>query len=205
MKIVKFVFPPLDNNVYVVYDEEKLEGYIIDIALGADAIYKYVINHNLKILALINTHAHIDHTAHNSKIKKMLNIKIAIHENDVYLLRDFFKKQYPYIYEELEYVEPDIFLKDNDVLKFGKYEFKVIHTPGHTPGSIVLYEEGEKVLFTGDTLFAGTYGRVDFPYSSEIDMMKSLRKIAKLPKDVKVYPGHYEETKLEYEYWIYEL
>jgi hydroxyacylglutathione hydrolase len=203
MKVVKFVFPPLDNNVYLAYD--KSEGVVIDIALGADAIVEFVKKHNINILYLINTHAHIDHTAHNYKLKELLGIKIALHKNDHALLKEFFNSNYPFIHEEFKYVEPDVFLEDGQIIKFGNVEMKVIHTPGHTPGSICLYVENEGILFSGDTLFAGTYGRTDFPYSSEEDMIKSLRKLSNLPKDVKVYPGHYEETKIGYESWLKEI
>lgn len=203
MKIKKFVFPPLDNNVYIVY--EGSIGVVIDVALGAEAIASFANSHGIKLLYLINTHAHIDHTAHNSKLKKLLNLKIAIHKNDYPLLKEFFKNKYDFIHEELEFVEPDILIEEGFIFNFEDVEMKVIHTPGHTPGSVCLYIEKEKVLFSGDTLFAGTYGRTDFPYSSEEDMIKSLRKLRNLPSDVKVYPGHYEETKIGYETWLKEL
>ncbi|MFP3189936.1 MAG: MBL fold metallo-hydrolase [Thermoproteota archaeon] len=203
MKIVKFVFPPLDNNVYVVFD--KGEGVVIDIALGSEAVASFAKKHNIQILYLINTHAHIDHTAHNSKLKNLLNVRIALHKNDYPLLKEFFRTKYDFIHEELEFAEPDILFDDGYVFKFGEVEMKVIHTPGHTPGSVCLYVEKEKVLFSGDTLFANTYGRTDFPYSSEEEMIKSLKKLSMLPGDVKVYPGHYEETKIGYETWLKEL
>lgn len=205
MKIVKFVFPPLDNNIYIVYDEKNLEGYIIDVALGAYSLAEFVRKNKLKIISIINTHAHIDHTAHNFILRKLIKTKVGIHKDDYPLLKEFFNKEHLFINEKLEYEEPDFLFDENYTFKFGNYELKVIHTPGHTPGSVCLYEEKQKVLFSGDTLFAGTYGRVDFPYSDEKEMLKSLRKLAKLPKEVKVYSGHYEETKIEFEHWLNEI
>ncbi len=91
---------------------------------------------------------------------------------------------------------PDSFLKEKDHFDVGDLKFEVIHTPGHTPGGISLYCEKEKVVFTGDTLFAGTWGRTDLPYSSEEEMAKSLKKLLKLPPETKVYPGHGRPTTI---------
>jgi glyoxylase-like metal-dependent hydrolase (beta-lactamase superfamily II) len=206
MKIKTLILPPLDNNVYIVYDEEKKQACIIDVALGAEEIYKFVKNKGLNVRYIINTHAHIDHTAHNKKLKSLLSSSIlAIHEKDKDLMKEFFNQKYPYIAEDLEYQEPDITLKGEETLDIGSFELKVIHTPGHTPGSICLYNDEEKVLFSGDTLFLGTYGRVDFPYSNEQDMLNSLRKLAKLPRETIVYPGHGSETRIGLEYWLFNL
>jgi glyoxylase-like metal-dependent hydrolase (beta-lactamase superfamily II) len=206
MKIKTLILPPLDNNVYIVYDEEKKQACIIDVALGAEEIYKFVKNKGLNVRYIINTHAHIDHTAHNKKLKSLLSSSIlAIHEKDKDLMKEFFNQKYPYIAEDLKYQEPDITLKGEETLDIGSFELKVIHTPGHTPGSICLYNDEEKVLFSGDTLFLGTYGRVDFPYSNEQDMLNSLRKLAKLPRETIVYPGHGSETRIGLEYWLFNL
>ncbi|MDT7864583.1 MAG: MBL fold metallo-hydrolase [Thermoproteota archaeon] len=205
MEIFKLVVPPLDNNVYIVYDKETKEGYVIDVGLGANELASYIKTHKIKILGILLTHAHIDHSAHAFLLRKLINSKVMIHYADYNLLKEFFSRDYPYIDEKLEYEEPDYLFKDGEEFKFGKYSLIVIETPGHTPGSVCFYEKNEKVLFSGDTLFAGTYGRVDFPYSDENKMMESLRKLARLPKEVKVYPGHYEETKIEYEYWLQEI
>jgi len=206
MKIVKLIAPPLENNVYIVYDEESKEGCIIDIALASQEVFEFVKNKGLKIKYIISTHAHADHTAHNKRIKQLLNSSIlAIHEKDAELMKYLFTFNYPYINEPLEYQEPDLFLKEGDDISFGNIELKVIHTPGHTPGSICLFEEKDKVLFSGDTLFQGTYGRVDFPYSSEEEMIKSLRRLSKLPRETLVYPGHGPETRIGIEYWLFNL
>ncbi|HLI45728.1 MAG TPA: MBL fold metallo-hydrolase [Geobacterales bacterium] len=206
MKVVRLVAPPLENNVYIVYDEESKEGCVIDVAQASDEVFSFIRNKDLKIKFIVSTHAHADHTAHNKKIKAMLNNSILVmHEKDAILMKALFDLKYPYIHEPLEYQEPGRYLNEGDALNFGKYELKVIHTPGHTPGSICLYEEKEKVLFSGDTLFQGTYGRVDFPYSSEEEIIKSLKKLSKLPRETLVYPGHGPETRIGLEYWLFSL
>lgn len=206
MKVVKLVAPPLENNVYIVYSDKSKEACIIDVAMAADAIQAVVETKDLDVKYIINTHAHIDHTAQNKKVKGLFpNSKLAIHEGDLALLREFFSKNYDFMIEKNEYIEPDLLLKDGDSLTIGEFKLEVIHTPGHTPGSICLYEPSNKVLFSGDTLFQGTYGRVDFPYSDEEKMMESLKKLAKLPKETIVYPGHGSETRIGAEYWLFNL
>ncbi len=91
---------------------------------------------------------------------------------------------------------PDRLLRDGDIIDIGKIAFRVIHTPGHSPGQICLYSEFEKVLFTGDTLFQGSIGRTDLPGSSEKEMMLSLARLAEFPENVAVYPGHGEPTTI---------
>ena len=102
--------------------------------------------------------------------------------------------------------EHDMLVGEEDRIKINGILFKIIHTPGHTKGGICLYEEKQQILFSGDTLFNGTYGRVDLPDSDEKEMKQSLKKLSKLPKDVKVYPGHGRETTIGDELeWIEEL
>ena len=101
-------------------------------------------------------------------------------------------------------LEPDSRIDDNDLIHLGNLEFKVIHTPGHTKGSSSLYLEKEKCLFSGDTIFSGTWGRTDLPTSSREDIMDSIiNKILKLPDDVIVYPGHGKPTRIGDERTIY--
>ena len=95
--------------------------------------------------------------------------------------------------------EPDRLLKDGDTVKMGEVSFRVVHTPGHSPGQVCLYSEEEKVIFTGDALFQGSIGRTDLPGSSEEDMAGSLEKLAQLPDDVEAYPGHGEPTTMALE------
>ncbi len=205
MKTLKLVVPPLDNNVYLIFDENG-EAAIIDVALGADQLFEIVKAKNLKVKYIINTHGHIDHVAHNKKIKQLLPDSIlVIHENDLELMKNSFSQRFDLITEEVEYQEPDLLLKGTEILRIGKIELHVIHTPGHTPGSICLLEPNLKILFSGDTLFLGTYGRTDLPGGDENMMIESLRKLSRLPKETIVYPGHGSETRIGLEYWLQNL
>ena len=121
------------------------------------------------------------------KIKAETGAQILIHERDDFLL------------PLSDAPHADSFLKEDQVVNAGNISLRVIHTPGHTPGGICLYSEAEKTLFSGDTLFLGTYGRVDLPHSSEKEMLKSLEKLLNLPPETTVFPGHGAATTIEVE------
>ena len=184
MKIHTLVVGPIETNCYIVEDEGSREAIIIDPGEEADNILDHLKNLQLKIKAIIITHGHFDHIGANRKLKEKLHVPILMHERDVFGLVTGNSPP------------PDSFLKDKDNFEVGGLRFEVIHNPGHTPGGISLYCEKEKVLFSGDTLFAGTWGRTDLPFSSEEDMAISLKKLLKLPPETKVYPGHGRPTTI---------
>ena len=127
---------------------------------------------------IVNTHGHSDHIRGDSALKKKYSVPICIHKYDAPCLNGLGEK-----------ISPDnVLLEDGGLLKFGQVMLRVMHTPGHTPGGISLV--AEKLVFTGDTLFAGGIGRTDFPESSNIEMKHSLRRLLHLPDDYVVYPGH---------------
>lgn len=184
MRIHTIIVGPIETNCYIVEDEASREGMIIDPGEEADNILKHLKNLQLKVKAIVITHGHFDHIGANRKLKEKLHVPILMHESDVFGLVTGNSPP------------PDSLLKDKDSFEVGGLKFEVIHTPGHTPGGISLYCEKEKVIFTGDTLFAGTWGRTDLPYSSEEEMAKSLKKLLKLPPETKVYPGHGQPTTI---------
>lgn len=177
------------TNTYVVYDETTKEGIIIDVAGNADKIYNYIENTEIKPKYIILTHCHGDHTAGLKNIKNYYpNIKIVIHEADSRGLTDDSINMCSYIGAEPNFVNADIVTKDGDKIKFGETVATIMHTPGHTAGSIsILIEDA---LFSGDTLFKATYGRTDLPTASEYQMRNSLKKLLELPGYTIVYPGH---------------
>lgn len=184
MKIHVLVVGPIETNCYIVEDEAGREAVIIDPGGEAEKIIGFLEKHPLKIRAIVITHGHFDHIGANQELKNKLKIPILMHESDLFGLAMG------------DSPPPDRFLKDKDGFEVGGLKFEVIHNPGHTPGGISLYCKKEKVLFSGDTLFAGDYGRTDLPYSSEEDMAVSLKKLLKLPPDTKVYPGHGRPTTI---------
>ena len=183
------------TNTYLVYDDKTFKGALIDIANNLDKIQEFVESLNIKLKYLILTHCHADHMTSLKEVKKLYpNIKILIHELDADgLVKDEINLT-NYLETESNFVEADIILKDGDIISVGELNLKVIHTPGHTAGSISILVED--ALFSGDTLFKGSYGRTDFLTGNNLDMMNSIKKILELPADTIVYPGHEQSTMI---------
>lgn len=192
------------TNMYVVADEETKEGILIDAAGGIDKIYNYVENMNIKLRYVILTHCHGDHTAGLRELKKNYpNIKIVINEAEKENLIDDSVNMCTFLGLPENYMEADITVKEGDTVKFGNLEAKIIHTPGHTEGSMsILINDA---VFTGDTMFKRVYGRTDLKTGSEREIMWSIKdKLLKLPENTIVYPGHGAITIIREEKEFYE-
>lgn len=199
MVIKKFVLGSIATNCYLVYDEAKKSGSLIDPAIFESEILDYINYNHLKIDYILLTHGHFDHISGVADFVKALHSKICLHQDDLSVTRGLatdLGKMYGY---ELKHFKPDIFLKDGQEFKVGDLVFKVIYTPGHSPGGVSFYFAKQKVIFSGDTLFAGSYGRTDLPGGDEEKIFASIKKILALPGETKVYPGHGEETTIEEE------
>ena len=143
---------------------------------------------------IVNTHGHSDHTCGNALLKERFHAPILIHEDDAHLLGPASERIGRIFGIRSFSPPPDILLHEGDQVKFGRVNLKVIHTPGHSRGSVSLL--GENLIFTGDTLFAGSIGRTDFPESSGNEMKRSLKRLKALPSHLNVYPGHGPTTSL---------
>ncbi len=176
---------------YLVVDESTKEGILIDPAGDFDSIYSKVDKHHAKIKYVINTHGHYDHTSGNDHVMKRSGAKLLIHKNDLRYIRGFDKNDVASFSEESANPPAKILLlENNDSVKFGNTQLRVIHTPGHSAGCICLY--GNDNIFTGDTLFTEGVGRTDLPDSSDQDLADSIRnKILTLPDHTKIWPGHH--------------
>jgi glyoxylase-like metal-dependent hydrolase (beta-lactamase superfamily II) len=197
MRIKTFTSGPYSTNSYVVYNDE--DAILIDAPLhAAKNISNFLGQDKLSLKCIILTHVHWDHVEDAEKLKAFTNAKIGIHRMD-----EENQEEINSIFEgEAGKIKSDFSLEEGRIISAGSISFKIFHTPGHTPGSVCLYNEKEKILFSGDTLFAGTYGRVDFQLGDANDMKESLKKLSKLPEAVKVFPGHGPETTLGKEEWI---
>jgi hydroxyacylglutathione hydrolase len=174
---------------YIIGCEETKKGAVIDPGGDENTILDEVRSLGLEIVYVIATHGHPDHVCGNRAIKEATGGAILMHEKD----SEFFENPETQNYFSMLGLEPsppaEVKVKDGDVVKIGKLEFKVIHTPGHTPGGMCLYCEPN--LITGDTLFAGGVGRTDFPGGSYEELIASLKnKVLLLPDDTIVWPGH---------------
>lgn len=200
LKIVTLVVGPIMENCYIIYDEKSLEGIIVDPGDEADRILTAVKNLNLTIKYIVNTHAHADHIGANKEIGEKLKAKLAVHADDAAMLTDpqLNLSVAGYMGRLIISQPADILLHEGDTIVFGNCEFKVVHTPGHTPGGICLV--GENVVISGDSLFAGSIGRTDFPTSSMTDLISSLKeKIMTLDPNMQVFPGHGGTTNIGWE------
>ncbi|HUK85285.1 MAG TPA: MBL fold metallo-hydrolase [Candidatus Acidoferrum sp.] len=182
MIIETFTVGMLSTNCYVVNSEQTNEVIIIDPGLEftseAQQIFNYIHESNLKVKIILNTHGHHDHISGNSIFQKKYNVPVYIHKFDASSLEKM---------EESQFSAPILF-EEGSQIKFGDEILTVMHTPGHTPGSVCLL--GKKLVFTGDTLFAEGIGRTDFPGGSMKDMQLSLQKLVRLPDYFLIYPGH---------------
>ncbi len=198
MLVKKFTVGKLFTNCYIVACEETKMAIIIDPGFDggfeAEEIFRFIDENGLKPNYVVNTHGHPDHTCGNGIVKKEFSTPIMIHESDAFMLGILGKTSAKYLGLKTYSPQADVLLSDGDFVKFGRLKLKVMHTPGHTPGSISLI--GDKLVFTGDTLFAGAIGRTDLPHSSDEEMRKSLLKLSSLPDSYIVYPGHGPETTI---------
>lgn len=178
------------NFCYLLGDEVSKTSALIDPAFETDRILAEVDRLGYRITHIINTHGHSDHTAGNRAIKAATGAKLLIHELDAQKLGKVVHTTFSRILGGKGSPVPDVLLKDNDLIQVGNsINLRVIHTPGHTPGSICLYTDGH--IFTGDTLFVGAVGRTDLPGGSSKQLLASIRqKIYNLPGSTTVWPGH---------------
>ena len=197
MKIKNIVTGELENNTYVVYDETTKEGIIIDPGLRSEIALDYIKENDLKILYIVNTHAHFDHVYGNKFFKEQTGAKLLINNDDLDLLNKARLQSAMFGIMIPESPQPDQFLKDGDIVQCGIINFTVIHTPGHTQGGICLYCANDKILFAGDTLFAGSIGRTDLPGGSYEQLIQSIKnKLLTLPDDTTFYTGHGESSTI---------
>lgn len=197
MRIVKYSLGQLQANCYFLVNGQ--ECLIIDPADDASFILEEMQRQQLQLVGMLATHGHFDHVMATGEIQQSINIPLHIHGEDQFLIdrlaqtAEYFLGYRPIILP----IKKTENLNIENSLKIENWKLKIIHTPGHTPGSSCFYIEEESALFTGDTLFKEGIGRTDLSYSSKDDLKKSLKKIFKLPRETIIYPGHGEDTILE--------
>ena len=167
-----------------------LEGVLIDPAGDVETIFTVIEKHEVSIKWIINTHGHWDHTGGNESIMKKTGAGLLVHEEDASMIESVKGKVISHYNGKKTFPETVAFVKDGDIIEAGSVKLKVLHTPGHSKGSICLYTDGN--VFTGDTLFTEGMGRTDLRGGSETEIMNSIRNIIlKLPDDTVIWPGHH--------------
>ena len=205
MIIKCFTAGQLENNMYLVIDENTKKAVLIDASALIPEITDTVKAYGADVEYILLTHGHFDHIMGLNELKKALNAKAAICHDDLIIsdnINEFTRlfgglcESVPPVYEK--------FVIDGDIINVGDIKIKVIHTPGHTKGGSSIYCEKEQMLFSGDTLFKGMWGRTDLPTSSFNDIIASIsNKLLVLPDETIVYPGHGISTRIVEEEPIY--
>ena len=193
-----------ETNCYILIDEIQKKAMVIDPAGNVDKIITILDNLGAKLEYIYLTHCHADHINGVNELKKERGGKVLIHRKG----RENLENRVPVLAEYIGlppiYVKEDSIVDDEDILHVGDIELRVIYTPGHTNDGTSLYCEKEEMLFSGDTLFKGAWGRVDLPTSDFDSIMNSIiKKLLILPENTIVYPGHGKPTRIGDEKPIY--
>jgi hydroxyacylglutathione hydrolase len=189
-------FGPWETNGYLAWDGHSADALVLDPGMGAtDPLMERVRANGLLVHRIANSHGHIDHIFDNAPLMRASGAPLAIHPDDEYRLSG--ANNYGF---EIEPVMASEHLRDGEQLRIGDLVFDILHTPGHTEGSVCLYEERRGLLLTGDTLFPNGWGRTDLPGGNEKQMVASIERLARsMPPAVRVLPGHGPETTIERE------
>ena len=184
---------PLGVNCYLIGCEKTNAGAVIDPGDDAPIILNAIKQNNLHIKYILLTHGHVDHLAQLARIKTETNAQFLMHQEDAFLLKGLFAQALMFGLPNPGNPKPDRFVTDSEEIVLGKLKIKVLHTPGHSPGSITFHVEDK--LFVGDLIFAGSIGRTDLPKGDYQTLIRSVEtKIFTLPDETVIYPGHGPET-----------
>jgi glyoxylase-like metal-dependent hydrolase (beta-lactamase superfamily II) len=195
MEVQQLTVGQLQTNCYLVIDHKTRDTLIIDPGDDGDYILRKISDMNLIPKLIAVTHGHFDHVLAVTELKLAFDVPFWMHKADLPILKSVQKTTKYFTGSQTDPPSlPDKFIKEGEKIIFGHLNLKVIATPGHTPGGVSFY--GEKVLFSGDTIFADGVGRTDFSYSSKNELKKSISKLIMLPSSTIVYPGHGPSTTL---------
>jgi hydroxyacylglutathione hydrolase len=192
VRIQAWRVPPYDNGLYVIADERR-DAILIDPSMGEAVALAAARDQGLRIVEILNTHGHPDHVAGNAAVKEATRARLAIHRLDEYRLDP---RRRPASQIVVPPAAADDLIDEGPLRFVADIDLVALHTPGHTEGSTCFYLASERSLFSGDVLFKGNVGRVDFPGGDAKAMERSLERVAALPADTRVYPGHGEPTTI---------
>jgi len=198
MIVETFPVGALQVNCVVLGCSVSRKAVVIDPGADLELIEEALRKHDVTVELILNTHGHFDHIGANAALKKSTDASLLIHQADVRLLQMASLQASAYGLTAEDSPMPDRELKGGEVLKFGEQSLQVLHTPGHSPGCVCFYTEG--LLISGDTLFAGSVGRTDLPGGDHQQLLASIQqKLAGLPPQTRVLPGHGPLTTMENE------
>jgi hydroxyacylglutathione hydrolase len=189
MILIRLVVGPLQVNCFILADEKTKEAVVIDPGDDAQEILKIIKDRDLKVKYIVITHGHFDHIGANKALKDATGAELLIHEGDAPVMASASLHSRAFGMNTTSSPQADRYVKHGDTITAGEVSLKVLHTPGHSPGGISLLEKG--MVFTGDSLFAGSIGRTDLPGGDLATLLRSIRmNLMTLPDDTRVYCGH---------------
>ncbi len=199
LKVNQFSLGELQANCYLVIDK-KNNCLIIDPGDEADFILEKIQKEKLIPQAILVTHGHFDHIGAAGEIQLSFDIPFFVAKDDEFLINRLNESAQYFLGYDPHFIKPKniIYLSKNKFY-LSSFMFHILKTPGHTPGSLCFYFKENKIIFTGDTLFKGSYGRYDFAYSNKDKLFNSLKTIFQLPEETMIYPGHGEESFIKNE------
>ena len=197
MNVKIFVLGELQANAYLVYSADSQRSVLIDPGGQPDSVIAYLKEKELQLDAILLTHGHVDHCGGVVAIKREFNVPLHLHRGDFPVLASSINSELARTFMITVPESADVELSEGDNIPVGDLTLTVLHTPGHSPGSVCF--SGPGMLFSGDTLFQSSIGRTDLPGGDFSEIQKSLQRIVGLPGDTIVYPGHGDTTNLEEE------
>lgn len=203
LPIKSFAFNPFSENTYVVFNDEK-NAFVIDPGNFSDSetdmLTRFIDDNELKVQNILLTHAHIDHVLGLQTIYDRYKVPVLLHELEKEMLdrNPMDANRFGFFFKPFE--GELAFLKENEILKLGEDEFKILHVPGHSPGHIVFYNEVQKFMVSGDVLFEGSIGRTDLYKGNHEQLLENIKtKLFVLDDETKVYSGHGNPTTIGFE------
>lgn len=195
LTVIAYSVGPLDNNTYVIVDGSTNEAIVIDPSFDSAPIIDDIRARGLRVTEIVNTHAHIDHVVENARFMEEFGVGLALHPADVPFLTGLAEQAAWLGLPCPRESRPTKLLSDGDIIRIGAGTVRVVHTPGHSPGSVSLIGDGFAIV--GDVLFADSVGRTDLPGGSMPDLLASINdKLLTLPDETLVYPGHGPSTTI---------
>lgn len=206
LKIKQFAFNPFGVSTFIVYDSDTRDALAVDPGMVSERERRFfddfVAQQELKIEQVVNTHLHLDHCFGDNYVRDKYGVKVAANILDAPLAENLQRQaaQFGLVLDKDETVEVDVPLNEGDVITVGNYKIDVLHVPGHSQGSIILYCKEANVAIVGDVLFRGSIGRTDLPGGNHQQLIDGIKaKLLKLPDDTMILPGHGPATTIKSE------
>lgn len=192
LKVLIIPVTPFRQNCSLIFNEENMRGAVVDPGGDVPTILKAIEQSSVKVVRILLTHGHIDHAGGAAELREALGVQIeGPHKDDLFLLKDLPTSGAKFGMADSRSVVPDRWLNDGDEVEVAGLKFSILHSPGHSPGSVVFFNDESRFALMGDVLFQGSVGRTDFPYGSHDTLMASIKeKVLPLGDDVAFLPGH---------------